>query len=221
MIYSTMCIGNEWVAKFKDSINKFGKDNTLYILTDLPEEFPNCETILYTRNQFSYYEKINLILDLLDTHKERITYIDADWLKHYNTKISFSDDCLYTYQIFYLNTKPIMFFFPELELKKINKIVNLIGLEKFGNTYIPEAVLSFPYFNEFEEIKNDFNIMQNPIEDIYNKEVPVRTALRKYSKHGIGYGEGLAITAVADKYKLCVKDFGEFPNHTWRKKVLL
>ena len=114
-----------------------------------------------------------------------------------------------------------MFFFPELELKKINKIVNLIGLKKFGNTYIPEAVLSFPYFNEFEEIKNDFNIMQNPIEDIYNKEVPVRTALRKYSKHGIGYGEGLAITAVADKYNLCVKDFGEFPNHTWRKKVLL
>ena len=221
MIYSTMCIGNEWVTKFKDSINKFGKDNTLYILTDLPEEFPNCETILYTRNEFSYYEKINLILDLLDTHKERITYIDADWLKHYNTNISFSDDCLYTYQIFYLNTKPIMFFFPELELKKINKIVNLIGLEKFGNTYIPEAVLSFPYFNEFEEIKNDFNIMQNPIEDIYNKEVPVRTALRKYSKHGIGYGEGLAITAVADKYNLCVKDFGEFPNYTWRKKVLL
>ena len=49
----------------------------------------------------------------------------------------------------------------------------------------------------------------------------MRTALRKYSKHGIGYGEGLAITAVADKYNLCVKDFGEFPNHTWRKKVLL
>jgi len=221
MIYSTMCIGKSWIEKFKNSINKFGKDNTLYILTDSPEEFPNCETILYTRNEFSYYEKINLILDLLETHKERITYIDADWLKHYNTNISFSDECLYTYQIFYLNTKPIMFFFPEIEFKKINKIVNLIGLEKFGNTYIPEAVLSFPYFNEFEKIKKDFNIMQNPIEDIYNKEVPVRTALRKYSKHGIGYGEGLAITAVADKYKLCVKDFGEFPNYTWRKKVLL
>ena len=63
--------------------------------------------------------------------------------------------------------------------------------------------------------------MQNPIENIYNKEVPVRTALRKYSKHGIGYGEGLAITAVANKYNIDVKDFEEFEHHTWRKKVLI
>ena len=49
MIYATMCIGSEWVGKFKHSINTFGKSNTLYILTDSPDEFPNCETILYYR----------------------------------------------------------------------------------------------------------------------------------------------------------------------------
>jgi len=221
MIYATMCIGSSWVTKFKKSINEFGKNNTLYILTDSPDEFSNCETIIYERDEFSYYEKINLILNLLETHKQRITYIDADWLRHYNTNIEFSDNSLYTYQIFYLNQKPLMFFFPELELKKINEVIKLIGMTEFGDRYIPEAVLSFPYFENFFEIKDDFITMQTPIEDIYNKTVPIRTALRKYSKHGIGYGEGLAITAVANKYNIDVKDFGEFPNHTWRKKVLI
>lgn len=221
MIYATMCIGSDWVNKFKNSINNFANKHSLYILTDLPNEFPSCNTIIYERDEFSYYEKINLILKLLEIHKERITYIDADWLNKYNTDISFSDNCLYTYQIFHLNQKPLISFFPEGELQKVNKIVNLIGLEQFGNTYIPEAVLSFSYFDKFDKIKQDFNIIQKPIEDIYNKQTPIRTALRKYSKYGIGYGEGLAITAIADKYNLCVKDFSEFPNHTWRKKVLL
>jgi len=47
MIYATMCIGSSWVTKFKKSINEFGKNNTLYILTDSPDEFSNCETIIY------------------------------------------------------------------------------------------------------------------------------------------------------------------------------
>ena len=221
MIYSTMCIGKKWVDKFKNSINNFGRKNTLYVLTDLPNEFPDCKTFLYTIEEFSYYEKINLMLDLLEKYKERVTYIDSDWLKHYNTNIKFLDESLYTYQIFLVDTKPIASFFPNSELKKINNIINKIGLTEFGSRYIPEAVLSFPYFNNFNEIKKDFNVMQNPIENIYNKEVPVRTALRKYSKHGIGYGEGFAITAVANKYNIDVKDFEEFEHHTWRKKVLI
>ena len=60
-----MCIGSDWVSKHKTAINRFARQNKLFVLTDDETSFENCETISYTRNIFSYYEKINLILELL------------------------------------------------------------------------------------------------------------------------------------------------------------
>ena len=54
MIYCTMCIGSKWVDVFKDSINRFAKNNELYVLTDIPEEFDNCNTVLYEKETFRY-----------------------------------------------------------------------------------------------------------------------------------------------------------------------
>lgn len=36
MIYATMCIGNKWLNKYRDTINVFSSKNHLEILTDTP-----------------------------------------------------------------------------------------------------------------------------------------------------------------------------------------
>ena len=100
MIYATMCIGKEWIEKYKETINNFSNKNKLHILTDEPIHFKNCITDEYTRDVFSYYEKINFIFKLSKKYKERIYYIDADWLGSYDTNIKVDDDSLYTYTNF-------------------------------------------------------------------------------------------------------------------------
>ena len=59
-----MCVGEHWIEKFKNNINNFSKKNNLHILTDDTSKFQNCSCYQYTRNVFSYYEKIKFILDL-------------------------------------------------------------------------------------------------------------------------------------------------------------
>ena len=59
MIYATMCVGNKWTNKYKTSINNFSKENTLHIFTDDMISFENCVCHEYTRDVFSYYEKIS------------------------------------------------------------------------------------------------------------------------------------------------------------------
>jgi hypothetical protein len=219
MIYATMCIGNEWVSKYKDSINRFAKQNTLFVLTDNISVFENCNLIKYKRDVFSYYEKINLITHLLKNHKERITYIDSDWLQYYNTKIEFNDDSIYTYEIFDLKNPPLSDYFKETEYTIISKILSKVGVSIEG-WYIPEAIISFPYHLELENIISDFNKLQTPLEEMYNT-IPIREAVQRYSETGIGYGEGWAITAIASKYNIKVRDFVQFPNNSWRKIGLI
>ena len=220
MIYATMCIRSDWISKYKDSINRFAKQNKLFVLTDDETYFENCETISYTRNIFSYYEKINLILNLLKKYKQRITYVDSDWLQYYDTKIKITDESLYTYEIFNLNYPPLSDLFKKTESKIIKELYSKIGLTTDDDWYVPEAIISFPYHKELSEIIKDFKILQEPLENIYNK-TPIRETLERYSDAGIGYGEGWAITAIVQKYNIVVKDFTEFPNKTWRKIGLI
>jgi hypothetical protein len=55
---------------------------------------------------------------------------------------------------------------------------------------------------------------------MYNT-IPIREAVQRYSETGIGYGEGWAITAIASKYNIKVRDFVQFPNNSWRKIGLI
>ena len=53
MIYSTLCVGKNWVNKHKDSVEKISKDNKIFVTTDEPNSFFNANTIQYTREEFS------------------------------------------------------------------------------------------------------------------------------------------------------------------------
>ena len=76
-----MCIGKEWVDKHKNIINNFSKYNKLHILTDSENEFKDCVKEKYTRDVFSYYEKINFIFKLSKKYKERIYYLQLEGRK--------------------------------------------------------------------------------------------------------------------------------------------
>ena len=79
MIYATKCIGEEWNSKYVNSVNKFCKKNDLHILTDNNTLFLNGICYPYQRDVFSYYEKINHILNISEKYKERVTYIAVSY----------------------------------------------------------------------------------------------------------------------------------------------
>ena len=91
-----MCVGKKWIDTWK-LIDNFSKDHNLHILTDDIDKFKKTTCYEYKRNVFSYYEKINFVLELSKKYKERITFIDTDGLDDYNTDFIFDD------RTFYLN----------------------------------------------------------------------------------------------------------------------
>ncbi len=215
MIYATMCIGSKWTTKYKDVVNTFGENNTLHVLTDLPGISENVITHLYKRKVFSYYEKINFIFKLSKKYKERIYYIDVDWLGSYDTNIKVDDNSLYTYTNFLLNEKNVVTdFFTEKEWKIKETILSKIGVNGELKDYIAEALIFFPYNKNINEIISDSKILQEYLEKEYNEFSVTSKRLDRYKK-GIGYGEGFGLTALVTKYKIPIKQID------WRKKTIL
>ena len=215
MIYATMCIGKEWIEKYKETINNFSNKNKLHILTDEPIHFKNCITDEYTRDIFSYYEKINFIFKLSKKYKERIYYIDVDWLSSYNTDIEVNDNNLYTYTNFLLDDENIWTkFFTSKEIKIKENILSKIGIDRELKDYIGEALILFPYNENIDMIINDSKILQEYLENEYNKSSITSSRLDRYKK-GIGYAEGWGLTALVTKYNIPIKQID------WRKKTIL
>jgi hypothetical protein len=210
-----MCVGKEWIEKYKNTINDFSKHNKLHILTDSENEFKDCVKEKYTRDVFSYYEKINFIFKLSKKYKERIYYIDVDWLGSYDTNIKVDDNSLYTYTNFLLNEKNVVTdFFTEKEWKIKETILSKIGVNGELKDYIAEALIFFPYNKNINEIISDSKILQEYLEKEYNEFSVTSKRLDRYKK-GIGYGEGFGLTALATKYKIPIKQID------WRKKTIL
>jgi len=215
MIYATMCIGKEWIEKYKETINNFSNKNKLHILTDEPMHFKNCITDEYTRDIFSYYEKINFIFKLSKKYKERIYYIDVDWLSSYNTDIEVNDDNLYTYTNFLLDVENVWTkFFTSKEIKIKQNILSKIGIDGELKDYIGEALILFPYSENIDMIIDDSKILQEYLENEYNKSSITSSRLDRYKK-GIGYAEGWGLTALVTKYNIPIKQID------WRKKTIL
>lgn len=205
MIYATMCIGQNWIDKYKDIINEFSKSNTIHILTDVISEFNNTNVHLYQRDVFSYYEKINFILDLVKEYNQRITYIDCDWLSTYNTLLEYDNNSLYTYRIFDLDEyNDVTEWFTDIERDFRKSLLTDISSKGFITEYVPEALISFPNLKNIDDIISDIKTLQPIIEKTYNKESLTTPRLNRY-KHGIGYAEGWSISAVSVKYDIPLK----------------
>ena len=202
MIYCTMCIGPKWVNVFKDSINRFAKSNELYVLTDIPKEFDNCNTVLYEREDFSYFEKLPFLFNLSKSRKERITYIDANNIRNFNPNILVDETSLYSGQL--LEWENMDMFKTDTTEVDVLKILSTIGIEKLYDKYVREHIISIPSSIFVDYILDDLKEVQPLFEDYFGS-VPKTPAMERYTKSGVGYAEGFALQAIAMKYSMEIK----------------
>ena len=207
--FATMCVGKDWIFDWKDDISNFYKLHKLHLLTDNKDWF-DFETYNYKNKQFSYYDKLIFLLDVMSLNKKRITYLDVDKLHLYNN-IDYDNSSCYVYNI----TK-----WPEslsATFKTVkSEIHDYLNTKDNSDIYAQEALISLPYSADFENIKKDIMGLQSIIETTFHDRGGWETRkLNRYSKHGVGFGEGSALTAVLLKYNInIVNVYGSFRKET-------
>jgi len=206
MIYATFITGKEYRDKYISQVQKeiVGKD--IHILTDTPELFPNSKTELYTRDVFSYYEKLLFLVRKVLERKERVTFIDCDWLKGLHLNFKLEKDTFYTYALFKFEE----FQNRPFSMEGINMVIDVLEKNNFTlkkDVYIGEAIMSLPYSNKTESILQDLIYLQADWENKFNQNIVTENRkLKRYASYGVGYGEGGALTAVLQKYNVKLQD---------------
>jgi len=194
--FATMCIGKEWVFDWKDNIIDFHNKHKLYLLTDCEDVF-DFKSHKYNK-EFSYYDKLIFLLDIMTLKKKRITYLDVDKLEQYNS-IDYDEKSCYVYNT---TTTPIQLSNEFASTRE--EIHKHLNIKNTSEIYVQEALISLPYTHDFENIKKDIIELKSIVESNFGNRKWNNQKLNRYSKHGIGYGEGSALTAVLLKYNINV-----------------
>lgn len=191
--FATMCIGKDWCYDWKDDIREFHSKHKLHLLTDCGDWF-NFKSYKHDK-EFSYYDKLIFLLDIMESNKKRITYLDVDKLQYYGN-IDYDDSSCYTYNT--ITTPNISNVFE----KTRQQIHNHLKIKDTSEIYAQEGLISLPYTSDFKNIKKDIIELQSIVESNFGNRKWNNSKLNRYSKYGIGYGEGRALTAVLLKYKI-------------------
>jgi len=207
--FATMCIGKEWVFDWKDSIIDFHNKHKLYLLTDCEDVF-DFKSHKYNK-EFSYYDKLIFLLDIMTLKKKRITYLDVDKLQQYNS-IDYDEKSCYVYNT---TTTPIKLSNEFASTRE--EIHKHLNIKNTSEIYVQEALISLPYTDDFENIKKDILELQPIVERNFGNRKWNNSKLNRYSKYGIGYGEGSALTAVLLKYNIDIVNVYS----TFRKESLI
>lgn len=213
MIFATVCHGELFTKRYSYEINKVAKTDTVYVLTDKPDAFPDCIVRDYSTfmgsSQFTYYSKLLFLFKLLEELKERVNYVDADFLKTtFNKELVTDNTTLFTSVAIDYN-KTLL---GQLDLNRGKysewyKFLKELNLETEGNnvfTYVTEAFWSFPYTDNITEIALRAKELKNRIEEIFTLD-PTHwkgTPLSRYAETGIGFGEGTAMSALVQEFNI-------------------
>lgn len=209
-VYATVVYGEEFNTKYSKTVNDFGKDNSLFVLTDRPELYDYCNVIDYYkftgRNSFSYYYKNILLLHLVIHLQTRVTYVDADYVNK-NLNKDFVDDntSVFTSEIMFdsLTIEDVK----NLNLFHYSNILSKHSINALDTFYPTEAFISFPYREDIDQIYHMCLNLQKDIEDTFNSDTCdwSGTLLERYPKYGIGFGEGTAMVILMNKFNLNIK----------------
>lgn len=196
MIYCTFIYGKELHDLYSTKLDEFSKKCNLQILTDNPEYFSNANTILYERNEFSYYEKLPFLLSLIKEYKERVLFFDVDSLNLIKDKdFGFDNKSAYSYQIFKNSNYTEQELRTNYGLDVLCDIYSELGYEMCD--YLHERIISIPYSQKINDIFNEITKLQPIFEKKYPKGKNWQGAdFSKYSQIGCGYGEGGALSVV-------------------------
>ena len=213
MIFATVCHGELFTKRYSYEINKVAKTDTVYVLTDKPEAFPNCivrdyDTFMGT-SQFTYYSKLLFLFALLEELKERINYVDADFLKTtFNKELVTDSTTLFTsVAVDYNKTLLGQLDYKKDKYSEWYKFLKEVNLETEGDkvfTYVTEAFWSFPYLDNNSLIASRARELKKRIEEIFtlNPDHWKGTPLRRYAETGIGFGEGTAMSALVQEFNI-------------------
>jgi len=204
MIYATTVVGKEFCDQYSKHINDEGANKALFVSTDHPELFPECSTRLYNREVFSYYDKLIFLIELVIEHKQRVTFIDADWFRNINENIVIDDNVVYSWHLF--NEEELLhlgFYNNGIDLTKT--LLEDNGFKYDNKLYPGEAILSVPYLDNIEIILTELKSLQTVWEKTFNKDLDLNHKSKRYSSYGVGYFEGGALYAVLVKNNIEVK----------------
>ena len=223
MIFSTLCVGKQWVEKYSDDINHIGEKHQIHVCSDYPEFFANNHTIKYSREEFSYYEKIVNLLKLSVKYKQRVTHFDADninldkfKLLLENNFIALDSDTIYTNKIHRNEEIKLSMVQANPSLVVFMKVIQDLDCNFTICNYIDEKIISVPYIKGTSEILlNSILNVQTLWETAWYKGrqwngVPHNKdgvqECNKWSNIGCGYCEGGALSLYAKKLNIKINE---------------
>ena len=187
----SISVGKSFCEKYSQKVKQHAPtDIDLIILTDHPEYFDFCKTELYTDDAFSYFSKNTFAVELCKKYKTDVFYIDIDSFHIVDTSI-YKNKFETTY---FLYDK----LWPDFTHSEINSLPKdlLDYYELFSNLQIEnihEKLFYIPYSQKINNLYKDLVI----IKEIWDKETQTsepKGNAKKYSKYGIGYGEGIPLS---------------------------
>lgn len=217
MIFCTLCYGDYFAKKYSPDINKISENHSIYVYTNKPEYFKSsCNIIEYKRKDFSYFEKMVLIFNVMDKCKERVTYFDSDSIDTEQvqsmlngTNRKFEDETIYTYKIHNNTGFTVKVISRNPSLVVLMKVYKELGFEHIICDYTHERILSVPYIpNKFQRLKEGVLSVQSIWEENwpkgkkwegYPEDETGTHENNKWSQFGCGYGEGGALSLYAKK----------------------
>ena len=219
MIFSTLCIGEEWCKNYSDQLNELASKHKVYVLTDFPSYFNDCNTILYTRNEFSYYERLVNLFKVCLENKQRVTHIDANKINHEKFQMILSNDfrgfdnyTIYCARIFHNEAYPLSIAHRNPTLAVFTEAMESIEGVNFKKcNYIDEKIISIPYNETTNKLFKLVESVQTMWEKLYPKNkfwegIPNDDTgtheSNKWSKQGCGYGEGGALSIFAKQLNI-------------------
>jgi hypothetical protein len=215
MLYATVCHGAEFIEKYSLSINEVGKVDDVFVLTDQPKNFPNCNILEYEEfmgsKKFMYTCKLDLIFHLLKQLKQRVNYVDADFLNlSFDKSLVKDDNTLFTSIVVpHNNTALTKTHFDNKTYEDFVTFMKKNNLDVYDENYayITEAFLSFPYLDNTLEIASRSKELQAQVLEVFNQDTDKwsNTALKRYAKVGSGFGEGSVVTILAKEFNINVE----------------
>ena len=212
MIFATLCVGIDWCEKHSQAINDIGENHTIYVYTDCPHYFPNCNIIQYTRSDFSYFEKLVLLFNVMDECNERVTYFDCDSTKRNQVQLMlnglnqpFDNKSIYTYKVFKNVEYSIEDLSTDPSLYILMNVYRELGFKDVRCNYPHERILSLPFIpKKYKKLKEKVLNVQ----PIWEKNWSMGKAwigthpCNKWSQYGCGYAEGGALSIYAKELKI-------------------
>jgi len=217
MVYATLLVGEEYCEAYSEQVNKEASKGTIHVLTDHPEYFPNGIIHHYNKKRFSYYDKLNFLVELVIKHQQRVTFVDADWCKNLDFIKVLDTPYVYCWRLFDMDDLHLIGIYQN-GIDYCYKVLEELNLGDNDDKYPGEAILSMPPVSSIQGVKTKLKFIQPYWEKAFHSNITMNKKLERYASYGVGYCEGAALKAILGSFGIEVK---ELSRENFQKNTLL